>query len=304
VNDSFAGTSTLTQTGTGTLTLSNTVRRDHCALPPSRPGAGQVTALNGGLVRTTGAQSFGSVVTTSGATTLTSTGAGNITAINTANDFQRRPDLNTAGSANIVDSNALALGTSAVGKLTAQTLTGNLTLNGTITATAGGDSIVLAAAQDFVNNVGAGALAAGAGRWLVYSTSPAGSTENGLTAAAGSAMPRLYGRTFAGNPPASVTEPGNHLIYSATPNLTVTADDKTKVYGTNDPAQTFAAVGFVSDDGVTDTGRDGRPHRRLRACGRRIDGCARDYARERLPRMRAMEFRSRPAKRSRLRPRR
>src|SRR6185436_12503062 len=64
---------------------------------------------------------------------------------------------------------------------------------------------------------------------------------------------RLYGRTFAGNPPTSVTEPVNHLIYSATPNLTVTADDKTKVYGTNDPAQTFSVVGFVSDDGVTDT---------------------------------------------------
>ena len=33
----------------------------------------------------------------------------------------------------------------------------------------------------------------------------------------------------------------------------MTADDKTKVYGTNDPAQTFSVVGFVSDDGVTDT---------------------------------------------------
>src|SRR5262249_42007270 len=89
----------------------------------------------------------------------------------------------------------------------------------------------------------------GAGRWLVYSTSPAGSTENGLTGAAGSALPRLYDRTFAGNPPASITEPGNHLIYSFQP--TLTPDSKTKVYGNNDPAQTF--TGFVSDDGVTDT---------------------------------------------------
>src|SRR6185503_11535691 len=93
----------------------------------------------------------------------------------------------------------------------------------------------------------------GSGRWLVYSTSPAGSTEGGLTGAAGSVLPRLYNRSFGGNPPASIAEPGNHLVYSTQPALAVAPDSKTKVYGTNDPAQTFSATGFVNDDGVLDT---------------------------------------------------
>lgn len=252
VNDAVTGASTLTQTGSGTLTFGNTVGATN-ALAAVTTSAGQTTAINGGAVRTTGGQSYGSIVTTSGATMLTSTSGGIITAINAANDFTGDLSLNTTGAANIVDANALALGISSVGTVTAQTLSGNLTVNGAITAAGAGDSIVLAAAQDFVNNAGVAALNPGAGRWLVYSTSPAGSSENGLTGTAGSALPRLYGRTFAGNPPASVAEPGNHLIYSSTPNLTVTPDDKTKIYGTNDPAQTFAAVGFVTDDGVTDT---------------------------------------------------
>jgi hypothetical protein len=131
-------------------------------------------------------------------------------------------------------------------------LSGNLTVSGGITAAGAGNSIVLAATQDFVNSVGAGALNPGPGRWLVYSTSPAASTENGLTGAAGSALPRLYNRTFGGNPPASVTEPGNHLIYSAQPALTIAPDNQSKIYGANDPAQTFVAAGFVNDDGVLD----------------------------------------------------
>jgi hypothetical protein len=215
--------------------------------------AGGTTQINGGSITTTGNMTYNDAVTTSGATTLTTTGAGNIAANNPGNDFNGDLVLSTSGSASIVDSNALALGTSSVGTLTAQTMAGDLVLNGAITASGGGDSIVLASAQDLVNNVGAGVLNPGAGRWLVYSTSPAGSTENGLTGAAGSAMPRLYNRTIAGNPPGSISEPGNHLIYSATPNLTVTSENKSKVYGADDPAQTYVAMGYVSDDGVTDT---------------------------------------------------
>ena len=123
--------------------------------------------------------------------------------------------------------------------LTAQTLTGNLTLSGNISATGGGDSVVLAAAGNF-DNSGLHTINPGAGRWLVYSTSPAGSTEGGLTAAAGSSMPRLYNRSYGSNPPGSISESGNHLVYSFQPGLTVTPDNHSKVYGADDPAQTFA----------------------------------------------------------------
>jgi len=170
---------------------------------------------------------------------------------NSANDFGTV--LVTSGNAiSVVDANALTLGTSAMTSLTAQTLSGDLTLAGNLTATGSGDSIVLAAAGNF-NNSGTYSLNPGAGRWLVYSTSPAGSTEGGLTSSAGSAMPRLYNRTYGSNPPGSISESGNHLIYSFQPSLTVTPNNLSKVYGANDPTQTYTTSAFITDDGVTDT---------------------------------------------------
>jgi hypothetical protein len=135
------------------------------------------------------------------------------------------------------------------------TNSGNVTLTGIVTAAGTGDALVLAApAGNFINNVGAGALVASNGRWLVYSTSPAGSTENGLTAAAGSTMPRLYNRTYAANGPGTVAEPGNHLVYSSRPTLAVTADSASRAYGAANPAFTYTTgAGLVTDDGFTDT---------------------------------------------------
>jgi len=277
-NVTFAGTvngpQALTVNTTGTTTFTGAVG-GVTALASLTTNAGGTTVINGGAVTTTGAQTYGDSLTTGGATTLRTTsggsvsgsgavtatagtltfdtGAGDVTFGNASNDFGTVA-ITSGGAVVLVDSNALTIsGATTVGTLQAQTLTGNLTVSGAINATGGGDSIVLAAAADFVNSVGPGALNPGSGRWLVYSTSPAGSTENGLTGVAGSALPRLYNRTFGGNPPASITEPGNHLIYSAQPALTVTPDDKSKVYGVNDPAQTYVAVGFVTDDSVTDT---------------------------------------------------
>jgi hypothetical protein len=102
------------------------------------------------------------------------------------------------------------------------------------------------------DNAGSASIATPDGRWLVYSTSPASSTENGLTAAAGSDLPRLYNRTFGANGPATITEPGNHLIYSMRPTLNVTADNTSRVYGDSNPTFTATPSGFVTDDGITD----------------------------------------------------
>jgi hypothetical protein len=85
----------------------------------------------------------------------------------------------------------------------------------------------------------------------VYSTSPAASTEGGLTGAAGATSPRLYDRTFAGNPPNTIAA-GNHLVYSTQPSLTVSADNKSQTYGDASPAFTATISGFVNDDGVID----------------------------------------------------
>ena len=134
--------------------------------------------------------------------------------------------------------------------------TPTITLGAGASINAGTGTVILVAnggnsGGNFVNNSGS-ATPISASRWLVYSTSPAGSTENGMTAAAGSTSPRLYNKTFSGNPPQTIAT-GNHLIYSAQPTLIVKADDKSRLYGGTNPAFTTTISGFVSDDGVTDT---------------------------------------------------
>jgi hypothetical protein len=143
----------------------------------------------------------------------------------------------------------------ATGKVDVVVSSGNVSLNGIVTAAGAGDAVVIAApAGNFVNGVGAGVIATPNGRWLVYSTSTAGSTENGLTGAAGSTMPRLYNRTFAGNGPSTIVEPGNHLIYTSQPTLAVTADPASRAYGAANPAFTYTTgAGLLTDDGFTDT---------------------------------------------------
>ncbi|HXV12057.1 MAG TPA: autotransporter-associated beta strand repeat-containing protein [Burkholderiales bacterium] len=235
VNDTALGTSVLTQVGNGLLTFSNTVGATN-ALAGMTTSAGQSTALNGGSVRTTGSQSYGGTVATGGATTLTSTAGGDISANNAGNDFIGDLALNTSGAAGIVDSGALTLGASSVGTLTARALGGDLSLNGTITAAGGGDSIVLAAAGNFANNAGAAALNPGAGRWLVYSTDPALDVRGGLAYSF-----KQYNAPF-GTAPAGAS---NGFLYSVAPVITPSlVGSVSKVYdGTT--AAAFAAGNYT-----------------------------------------------------------
>ncbi|OAI06254.1 hypothetical protein A1353_09595, partial [Methylomonas methanica] len=132
----------------------------------------------------------------------------------------------------------------------------NIVLNSgaSLTASGSGDSLVLAAASggELINNVGNGVLSAANGRWLVYMHSPSGSTEGGLTGAAGSALPRLYNKTYDGNAPATIVA-GNHLIYDYQPSLSVDVGNISKTYGDADPSASSAFSGYVNDDGVTDS---------------------------------------------------
>ena len=242
MNDVAAGTSTLTQTGSGTLTLSNTVGSTN-ALAAIVTSAGQTTAIDGGSVRTTGAQTYGGTVTTGGATTLTSTGGGNITANHANNDFNGNLAISTGGTASIVDSNALDLGVSSVGSLTAQALSGDLTLNGAITATAAGDSIVLAAGGNFIN-AGAFSLNPGAGRWLVYSTNPASDARGGLVYNF-----KHYGLTFTG--PYGGPGTGNGFIYSVAPQITPSLVGSTsKIYDGDVTATTLAPANYATSGAI------------------------------------------------------
>ncbi len=83
---------------------------------------------------------------------------------------------------------------------------GDIVLNGTLTASASGDALILASARNFINNTGSGALSTPAGRFLIFSTLAADNTLGGLSFD----FERIgcaYGRCL-------VTSAGDGLLYS------------------------------------------------------------------------------------------
>jgi len=259
LNGAVDGANALDVDGGGTVTFGSAVGNT-TPLASLTSAAGTTLNVNGGLVRTTGTQTYGGPVTTGGPATLQTTnsaitangavtatagtltldtGTGSATMTNAANDFATVA-IPAAGGVSLVDQNGLALGASNVTSLQARTLAGDLTVNAALTATGGGTSIVLAAAGNFVNNAGAAALNPGAGRWLVYSTDPAANTFGGLA----SGNQALWGRTH----PAAVPEPGNRYVFTTQPTITFTSTDIAKTYGQDATAAVAAAYvvsGFV-----------------------------------------------------------
>jgi hypothetical protein len=182
---------------------------------------------------------------------------GGLTIDNAGTGTLTLPSASVDGDIDVITGGSLTFAgaATATGSLLARAAGGDLTIQGVaLTAGAAGNALTLSASGNLdVVLPGSALNLTGGGRWLVYSTSPAGSTEGGLALAAGSALPRLYNRTYAANGPGTITEPGNHLIYSTQPTLTVIADPATRAYGAANPAFTFATSGFVTDDGFTDT---------------------------------------------------
>ena len=77
----------------------------------------------------------------------------------------------------------MAKGTSInAGSITAvtTTATSDIILNGTVTGSTGGYSIILASAGNFTNNTSANAFDHGGGRFLVYSKNPMLDNRGGL----------------------------------------------------------------------------------------------------------------------------
>src|SRR5204863_6767898 len=123
--------------------------------------------------------------------------------------------ITSGNNASLVDANALTIGVSSVGTLTAQTLSGDLSLGGNVTATGTGDTIVLAAAANF-DNSGAYSLdpnTAGGGRWLVYSTNPASDNRGGLVYGF-----KQYNATHGVTSVADSTN--NGFLYTVAPSIT------------------------------------------------------------------------------------
>ena len=119
-------------------------------------------------------------------------------------------------------------------------------------ATATNTAIVLSTVNgNFINNYDSNALVATNGRWLVYSSDPANTIENGLD------YNKHYNSTYSLNPPASIPA-GDYILYSLAPILTVIADDKNKLYGSAISPLTYSFTGFIDGDTIV-TGTSGIP---------------------------------------------
>ncbi len=229
-NVTLGAATTLTTTANGDVTANGRVLAGANALTASA-GAGNVTMLNaannfatvsvasasGVSLRDTNAIDLGAstiagslaltangAVTDSGALSLAGTttigaGAANNITLDNANDFGGAVTVSSGNAVRLNDVNALTLAASSFGTLAA-TAGGALNVDGALTASGAGNSIVLSGTS-LQNNVGAGALTVpGGGRWIVYSANPAGNTFNGLA----SGNQAVWNATFAGNPPATI----------------------------------------------------------------------------------------------------
>ena len=121
---------------------------------------------------------------------------------------------------------------------------GAITLDGAISATGAGNSVVLVG-DSFTNNAGAAAINAGTGRFLVYANQFSDVTDGGLAAG------NFYGTTYAATPPASVAPTGSRFIFQEQPTLTFTADNATQT-GNTPPAFTYSISGLRGSDPLGD----------------------------------------------------
>jgi|GEM_PF-1486443 len=138
--------------------------------------------------------------------------------------------------------------------------TGNIILgmNGSLSSTATGNAITLAAQGNFINNSTIGnPLSTANGRWLVYSTDPALNTR-------GSLMPdtsALFNARYDTNAPATIAA-GNRFIFDIhqedAPTLIFTADNNEKIYGASNPVFSYTVSGYLNGDGLS-TAFNGNP---------------------------------------------
>jgi hypothetical protein len=134
----------------------------------------------------------------------------------------------------------------AAGSLTLQAPAGDIVLNAAVTGTGGGTTVALVAGGDFVNNLGAGAIDPGAGRFLVYSTDPANDTRGGLAYDF-----KQYNAAFGST---IVLGTGDGFLYTVAPVITPSlTGSATKVYdgGATAPTGSLALSGTGAIDGDT-----------------------------------------------------
>lgn len=233
-----AGNDLSIATGTGAVSAVNAANNfANLAIVAGSANVRDANAIVLGASNVTGAyslQTAGAVTQTAGlavggTTTLNAGVANDVTLNNAANNFNSIAITN-ARDVTLVDANALTIDASSVRTISAQTLSGDLTLGGNITASgqSAGTSITLASAQNFLNPANRSLTPGLGSRWLVYSTNPNADTFGaGLLAASNfKQYNAVLGDTVLGT--------GNGFAYSVSPTITASLTGVvSKVYDGN-----------------------------------------------------------------------
>lgn len=215
--------------------------------------AGNVTLAAGGDVTQSGA------IAASG---LALTGASGAYVLGHADNTVNTLAASTS-SIDYKQSGALAVGTvegvagvttTGVARIETTGAASNLTLNNAVSSSASGDAVVLKAGSSnaagvggggqLVNNVGAGGIVASSGRYLVYSGDP-GATVEGVAG---------YNKRYNSDANYLPAGSASTFLYRVAPTLTVTVDNKTKVYGDSNPALTGVVSGLIDGDTAAGVG--------------------------------------------------
>jgi filamentous hemagglutinin family protein len=129
---------------------------------------------------------------------------------------------------------------------------GDLTMSpGSRVEVQGAGNAVLAAGVGFdFRNQNAGGIPAvlvASGRFLIYTTSKAGTAKGNLSGS------ESMGIRFATNPPASIAGTDNRFLFADQNMLTITANSLTRLYGEPNPLFTFTVTGFLGGDTLANT---------------------------------------------------
>ncbi len=205
---------------------------------------GNVTASDNSKIGTTSDAStltINGVLTSAANNTLEIIGAGSVVATNAANNIDI-VKITNAKDVSFRDVDSMRF------SATASNLTGTLTANaanditlqagGTIASSAGD---ILLTSNAFINNAGASALTALAGRWIVHTATLAGNTYGALN----SGNQAIYGRALG----VATTETGNRYVFVQSPTLDITSTDQTKTYGQDVTAlitNAYTATPFIN----------------------------------------------------------
>lgn len=200
---------------------------------------GNVSAGDNSQIGTTSAAStltINGILTSATNSTLEIIGAGSVIATNTDNDIDI-VKITNAKDVSLRDINSIRFSSAA------SNLTGTLTVNaidnitlqtgGTMTSSAGD---ILLTSNAFINNAGANALTATAGRWVVHTDTLAGNIYGGLN----SDNQAIYGRALG----VATAEAGNRYVFVQSPTLDITSTDQTKTYGQD--AATLVANAYIA----------------------------------------------------------